>query len=295
MDIDLARAVRFYYVAEGSSFIRAAQKLHVDPTWLSRQIQQLETQLGCQLLTRTTRQVTLTPEGRQFFTAAKHLAEAANRAQALAQSLEQKKSRQLAVGISSSTFWIPERQALLASFRTRHPDMAISTVAKTSTELFDELIQRTIDIAIIGAVQGHDEFDSIVIHRNRPFLFIPKESELAQKEQITMSDMAGLDIVCPMIYNNYAFDLIYQPFLDAGARPHWAPEGPYAAMYIAASRRVCMIAWGFESMMSNSLVLREIVDCTAMIEVLALRNKDDERRSVRTFWATARNLLTTSI
>src|SRR3546814_9806452 len=63
-----------------------------------------------------------------------------------------------------------------------------------------------------------------------------------------------------------------------------SPEGVYAAMYFAASRRMGMIAWGFEQVISDSLVLREISDCTAMMEVVALKNKDDERRAVRTFW-----------
>ncbi|ATE64203.1 LysR family transcriptional regulator [Rhizorhabdus dicambivorans] len=290
MDVDLARAVRFFYVAEGTSFIRAAQKLHVDPTWLSRQIQQLETQLGCRLLKRTTRNVTLTPEGQQLFSAVKQLANAANQAQAVAYALEQKKSLQLTVGISSSTFWIPVRQALLTSFRSRHPNMVISTTAKTSTELFDDLMQGAVDIAIIGAVKPMDEFDRTVIYRNSPFLLIPRESPLADKPTITMSDFRDLDVVFPVIDNNFSFELIYQPFLNAGARPHWSPEGVYAAMYFAASRRMGMIAWGFEHVISDSLVLREISDCTAMMEVVALKNKDDERRAVRTFWSTAQNV-----
>lgn len=290
MEVDLARAVRFFYVAEGTSFIRAAQKLHVDPTWLSRQIQQLENQLGCRLLKRTTRNVTLTAEGQQLFAAAKQLAEAASHAQSLAYALEQKKSLQLTVGISSSTFWIPVRQALLTSFRSRHPNMTISTVAKTSIELFDDLTQGTIDIAIIGAVKPMDEFDRTLIYQNKPFLLIPRESPLADKPLITMSDFQDLDIAFPVIDNSFSFDLIYQPFLDAGARPHWCPEGIYAAMYFAASRRVGMIAWGFEHVISDSLVLREISDCTCVMEVVALKNKDDERRAVRTFWANAKSI-----
>lgn len=290
MDVDLARAVRFFYVAEGTSFIRAAQKLHVDPTWLSRQIQQLETQLGCRLLKRTTRNVTLTAEGQQFFAAAKQLADAASQAQSVAYAIEQKKSLQLTVGISSSTFWIPVRQALFTSFRSRHPNMAISTVAKSSTELFDDLTNGTIDIAVIGAVKPMDEFDRTIIYQSKPFLLIPKESPLANKSAVTMADFRNLDVAFPVIDNSFSFDLIYQPFIDAGAKPQWAPEGIYAAMYFAASRRIGMIAWGFEHVISDSLVLKEISDCEALMEVVALKNKDDDRRSVRTFWSNAQNI-----
>ena len=36
MEVNLERVVRFYYVAEGLSFVKAAQRMNVDQTWLSR-------------------------------------------------------------------------------------------------------------------------------------------------------------------------------------------------------------------------------------------------------------------
>ena len=113
LNINLERVVRFYHVAEGRSFIKAAKKMNVDQTWLSRQIQQLEAQVGCRLLERSTRYVTLTPEGLEFFEAAHELAEAAKRVRTLASSLGTPKRRELVLGISSSTFWVPARQRLV--------------------------------------------------------------------------------------------------------------------------------------------------------------------------------------
>lgn len=287
MDIDLGRVAKFYYVAEARSFIRAAEKLHVDQTWLSRQIQQLEAQLGCKLLERTTRHVELTAEGSELFEAARVLAKATNRARDLARVIEMRKNRELRLGIGNTTFWLPERENLLKIFRVRHPEMMMSTIVHGSLELIEALRERSIDIAITGMVQDRDEFEYVVIHRSRPFLFVPWENPLASKPRLKMADVIGLDMVIPLVENSYSFSAIYQPFIDAGAIPRWSAEGLLAAMHLAASKRICMIAWGYENIVSDSFVLREVEDCDAVIEVMAARNLNDERRSVRAFWATA--------
>ena len=62
----LARLSCFVAVAEELHFGRAAERLHMTQPPLSRQIQQLENELGVQLIDRTTWTVTLTPAGVAF-------------------------------------------------------------------------------------------------------------------------------------------------------------------------------------------------------------------------------------
>ena len=57
---NLDRLIRFAVVAKEMSFSKAARRLNVDQPWLSRQIQQLEAQLGFALFVRSTRRVSLT-------------------------------------------------------------------------------------------------------------------------------------------------------------------------------------------------------------------------------------------
>src|SRR6185503_3576884 len=63
----------FVSVAETLSFTKAAEKLHTAQPSLSRQIKDLEEELGIRLLNRTKRVVTLTDEGRSFLIDAKRL------------------------------------------------------------------------------------------------------------------------------------------------------------------------------------------------------------------------------
>jgi DNA-binding transcriptional LysR family regulator len=72
-DLDVRSLRYFVAVAEELHFTRAAARLFVAQQALSRDIQRLETQLGAQLFVRTTRRVSLTPEGQQLLTAAREL------------------------------------------------------------------------------------------------------------------------------------------------------------------------------------------------------------------------------
>ena len=65
----------FTRVVEAGSFTRAADSLNMPNATLSKTIQQLEAHLGVSLLQRTTRRITVTPEGREYYEKARRLLE----------------------------------------------------------------------------------------------------------------------------------------------------------------------------------------------------------------------------
>ncbi|MEU1819662.1 LysR family transcriptional regulator [Streptomyces roseifaciens] len=65
-DVDLSQFRCFIAVVEAGSFTGAAQRLHVTQPTVSRAVQRLETALNARLLNRSTRHLSLTPEGRTF-------------------------------------------------------------------------------------------------------------------------------------------------------------------------------------------------------------------------------------
>src|SRR6266496_4398796 len=77
--MDLRHLRYFVAVAEELNFTRASEKLHLAQPSLTRQIRNLEEELGVRLLNRTKNKVSLTEEGRSFLNDAKRL---------VAQSLE---------------------------------------------------------------------------------------------------------------------------------------------------------------------------------------------------------------
>src|SRR5258708_6451557 len=103
---DLDRLLRFAVVAEELSFTKAAKRLGVDQPWLSRQIQQLEAQLGFPLFARTTRQVELTSEGERLLIHASRLAEVANQTRDFVRNLGRNHRSLITLGVNPFTFWL---------------------------------------------------------------------------------------------------------------------------------------------------------------------------------------------
>ena len=65
--LDLNHAFLFVEVVRAGSFAQAAQRVGMPPNSVSRKVRQLETELGSRLIHRSTRKLTLTPAGREFF------------------------------------------------------------------------------------------------------------------------------------------------------------------------------------------------------------------------------------
>jgi DNA-binding transcriptional LysR family regulator len=289
MDLNLERIIRFCAVAEELSFTKAAQNLHVDQPWLSRQVQQLEQQLGFALFERTTRRISLTYEGQVLLEAAKELAEVAERTRTVARSLSQERRQALRLGVSRATFWVPERERLIELFRSRAPKTSLNLVGGLSPRILNALKRRKLDAGIVATTDGLEAFDYIPIHRSRPFLLVPEEHPLAEKAQLQMKDLAGIELVTPTdVANPYGFKLEYGPFFRAGVLRRDIPEGRAAVYNFASARRLFMLAYSDDKSTEAGFVRKTVVDCESVLEFGAVRNRDDDREVVRKFWNTVK-------
>lgn len=122
----------------------------MDQPWLSRQVQQLEAQLGFLLLERTTQRIELTAAGREFLKSAQALAEAARQAREAARNLAQLRRYELRLGISRSIYWMPARQAVLDTLEARYPNISLTTVSNLSPKILAGLAARKIDGGLIA-------------------------------------------------------------------------------------------------------------------------------------------------
>ena len=114
----------FLTVAEELHFARAAEKLHMDQSPLSRAIKDLEDELGAKLFTRTTRNIRLTHAGKVFLERVPRIFEALEQARDGAKSAASGFHGQLRIALSDGI--TPSRlPALLARSRAEEPEVEI--------------------------------------------------------------------------------------------------------------------------------------------------------------------------
>src|ERR1700738_3373434 len=118
------RHLRYFVpVAEALSFTKAAEKLHTAQPSLSRQVKDLEEELGVRLLNRTKHLVSLTDEGRSFLADAQRPPSLAAETVESVRRLQSGEVRALNVGYVSNLFYelLPRT---LASFRQLSPTVS---------------------------------------------------------------------------------------------------------------------------------------------------------------------------
>nr|WP_024965645.1 DNA-binding transcriptional regulator YafC [Pantoea sp. IMH] len=134
----------FVAVVESGSFSRAAEQLKMANSAVSRAVKKLETKLGVELLTRTTRQVKLTQEGETYFRRVQHILQ--EMAAAENELMESRNMPQGLLRIDAATPVVLHLvMPMVNAFRERYPDVRLSLV---SSETFINLIERKVDIAI---------------------------------------------------------------------------------------------------------------------------------------------------
>ncbi|MFC5461174.1 LysR family transcriptional regulator [Massilia niabensis] len=144
--MDKLRAMHvFVRIVDANSFSRAAETLDLPRAALSATIKKLETYLGAQLLQRTTRTLSLTPEGERYYNECATILEAVEAAEApfLGQSAAQLQGR-LRVGLPGSL----GRKIVLPhihSFRERYPDLDLII---SLTDRLVDLTQEGIDCTV---------------------------------------------------------------------------------------------------------------------------------------------------
>lgn len=134
----------FVAVVESGSFSRAAKQLDLAPSAVSRAVKKLEAKLGVELLTRTTRQTSLTQEGDGYFRKVQKLLQ-----EMAAAENELMESRQVPRGLlrvdAATPVVIHLLTPMVEPFRQRYPEVTLSLI---SSETFINLIERKVDVAI---------------------------------------------------------------------------------------------------------------------------------------------------
>ena len=183
----------FVSVAEALSFTKAAEKLHTAQPSLTRQIKDLEEELGVRLLNRTKQQVTLTDEGRSFLADAKRLLALAAKTIESVRRLHSGEARALNIGYVSNLFYdlLPKT---LASFHESFPAVSVNLFDLSCGEQFRALEDGKLDLGFVGlhepiARRGL-EFQTIASYKT--VVALPNDNPLKDKTTVDLKALAPM-------------------------------------------------------------------------------------------------------
>ena len=153
----------FVAVAEQRGFLNAARHLRIAQPALSRQIRDLESEVGVKLFRREARGVTLTTAGEAFLGEARNTLAGAARAIAIARSVDEESSSalQFAHGSEMGVYGTTTVPDLVAAFRQRHPAVKLRVTNYAQTALLAAVRTRKVDVAATFLMEWPDrEFEA---------------------------------------------------------------------------------------------------------------------------------------
>lgn len=248
--MELRHLRSFLVVAELENISRAAERLHVSQPPLSRQIQQLEEELGLTLFERTGKSIHLTTQGRAF---ARDIASALTQLDKVIAEARAGGAQELKIGYAPS-LTVDILPPTLQRFRSAQPKVKIQLLDLGTAEMLERLRNQAIQVAFLvypgeAALRGMT-FQELAKHPGG--VLLPLSHPLAEKRNLSVKDLAGEDVIAltPEDYPEYG-RWLGDVFASTGRQPHVVEEHDSVSSLITAVEAGRGIAFGGRGMESQ--------------------------------------------
>lgn len=194
MNIDLKHFHIFAVLADNLHFGRAAEKLNMAQPQLSRTLQFIEGEIGCPLLTRSTRGVQLTPAGEIFLAESRSVLERAR--QAIQTTRDTHEGIAGNVNVAYMDFAISKcLPDVLRSFHQRFDRIKINLHHVWTEQQKIRLLDREIDMGFLIGPFENPEIKSIEVSHDRLMLILPDTHYLAKNAEIDLAALSDAHFI----------------------------------------------------------------------------------------------------
>jgi len=188
----------FVAVAEAESISRAALKLHVSQPPLSRQIRDLEDELGFLLLKRTAKSVSLTEAGRTFLNEARAVLQHADEAVTKARAVASAEPTELHVGHSPTAFAeiLPK---ILRAFQRKMPNVHIRLHDWSNKDTLDGIRDGRLELGLITAPPKDSSLRDLryeELFRQRVCVAVAPQHPFARRRSVPLIEAAAESLIC---------------------------------------------------------------------------------------------------
>ena len=188
--MELRRLRYFIAVAkEGSLTLAAGKRLHTAQPSLSRQIRDLEYEVGVQLMTRSVHGIELTTAGRAFLDHARLALMQVDAAVEAARRAAQPARKTFAIGFQTGheMNWLPRAMHVL---RDELKNIQVTVTSDYSPDLAEALARGRLDLAFLRVEPGYD-LGYHVVDREPLIILMPSDHRLTARETVRPQDFLG--------------------------------------------------------------------------------------------------------
>jgi len=279
----------FQAVARARSISAAAAQLHIVQPALSRQMHDLEEELGFELFERQARGVVLTRGGEQFLADVDRLLtelrDAARRGLAVATG----RSGSLTASFIGTATHLPFMRDAVRALRARGGEVNLKMVRLRSEEALQALRARSIDVALCYDRPGADRFfDHLPVRREGYLLALPSDHKLALAGKVRLADLEGEPFLWyPRHLGAATYDALAAAFTERGLTFQVTQEGEAEEVLLELVSFGMGITLVTESVTDrrrlDNVVLRRVEDLDLELALDLVWRRDDRSALVSAF------------
>ena len=285
-DMELRHLRYFVAVADaGSLTVAAEQRLHTAQPSLSRQIRDLEYEVGAQLLVRSARGVELTQSGRAFLNHARLALAQVEAAVEAARRVAHPVKPTFALGFltGQEMDWLPEVMRML---RDQLPNIEVSVSSQYSPNLAQDLTRGKLDLAFMRAETQMPELEYRVVVKEPLLIAMPSDHRLASQDTVTLEDIAGETFI-GMSNTAPALRLVIEEYLErtgvALTPAHRVDNLAMAMSLIASTRGVALLPAYAKNFLPWAVTSRPLAGEAPTIDLVVGYNKTNTSPILKLF------------
>lgn len=281
----------FRAIAREEHFGRAAAALRVAQPALSRQIRDLEAELGVELFERLPRGVRLSQAGRVFLSDVEEILAQVDRAEDRAKLLGSGHLGTIRVGLSEI---IAQHEFIsygLRNFRESDPGVALDLRSLGSLQQIEAVKEGTLDAGILYDLhlgeRDMEVLETALIGTGETMLAVPRNHRFADRESVAMAELVDEPALWPerRVAQGY-FDRLMAACLESGGAPRIVQEcttNSILLSLVAVGMGIGFVTATPATGTTNNIVLVPIEDLNLQLQVLLVWRRRDQSAALRHF------------
>lgn len=283
----------FIAVAEtGSLTVAAEQRLFTSQPSLSRQIRDLEDEVGAELFNRSARGVELTAAGKAFLDHARLALSQVDAATEAARRAARPSKQVFALGFltGQEMTWLPRAMQVL---REELPKIDVTVSSHYSPDLADALARGKLDLAFLRAEPGYD-LDYRVVSKEKLVVLMPSDHPLTERATIRPEDFAGEPFIMATNKATVLHQVVKQYLLDNAIKvtpEHGVDNLAMAMSLVASTRGLALLPEYANNLLPWSVVSRPLEGEAPTIDLVVGYSKSNTSPVLKLFLSRADELM----